>query len=96
MTVHGFVDDLRPLVKAASVFVVPIRVGGGTRLKILDAMAMGKAIVTTSIGCEGIDPADGEEMVLADGTERFVEEVCALLDEGDRRRALGAAARSLA
>ncbi len=96
VTVHGFVDDLRPLVTAASVFVVPIRVGGGTRLKILDAMAMGKAIVTTSIGCEGIDPADGEEMVLADSTERFVEQVCALLEDVDRRRALGAAARSSA
>ena len=55
VVVTGFVDDIRPIVRRAAVYVVPLRVGGGTRLKVLDAMAMGKAIVSTSIGCEGID-----------------------------------------
>lgn len=96
VTYHGFVDDLRPLTQAAKVFVVPIRVGGGTRLKILDAMAMGKAIVTTTIGCEGIDPSPGEEMVLADTPEAFAAAVVELLHDAARRRRLGEAARSLA
>ena len=52
--VTGFVDDIRPYIDEAAVMVVPIRIGSGTRLKILDAMAMGKAIVSTSVGCEGL------------------------------------------
>src|SRR5439155_14376938 len=50
----GYVEDVRPYVRAAACYVVPLRVGGGTRLKILDAWAMGKAVVSTSIGCEGL------------------------------------------
>src|SRR5690606_31191569 len=49
----GYVDDVRPYLRDAACFVVPLRVGGGTRLKILDAWAMGKAVVSTSVGCEG-------------------------------------------
>lgn len=94
--VHGFVDDLRPLVARAKVFVVPIRVGGGTRLKILDAMAMGKAIVSTSIGAEGIDGRAGEDWVVADTPDGFAAAVVRLLDDDGARRRLGAAARALA
>ncbi|MFH1279729.1 MAG: glycosyltransferase family 4 protein [Candidatus Eisenbacteria bacterium] len=91
--VHGFVDDLRPLVARAKVFVVPIRVGGGTRLKILDAMAMGKAIVSTTIGAEGLDGSGGEEWITADAPEEFARAVVRLLGDGDARRRVGAAAR---
>lgn len=89
----GWVDDIRPLVAEAAVYVVPLRFGGGTRLKILDAMAMGKAIVSTSVGCEGLAVRSGRDIVIADGPERFGEEVCRLLEDADAGAALGAAAR---
>jgi len=86
-TVHGFVKDIRPLVDKSSIYVVPIRVGGGTRLKILDAMAMGKAVVSTSIGAEGIEVADNEHILLADTPDKFVDRIKALFrDEKFRHR----------
>lgn len=89
----GWVDDIRPLVAEAAVYVVPLRFGGGTRLKILDAMAMGKAIVSTSVGCEGLAVRSGRDIVIADGPERFAEEVCRLLEDADARATIGTAAR---
>jgi glycosyltransferase involved in cell wall biosynthesis len=94
--VTGWVDDVRPYIAEAALYVVPLRVGGGTRLKIADAMAMGKAIVSTSIGCEGIELEDGVNAVIADEPGAFVRAVDGLLQEHDRRRAMGAAARLLA
>ena len=92
----GFVDDLRPLVRDAAVYVVPLRAGSGTRLKILEAMAMGKAIVSTRIGAEGIGLRHGETALLADTPEDFTAAVCRLLGDADLRRRLGAAARRAA
>ncbi len=94
--VTGFVDDIRPRVGKAAIYVVPLRVGGGTRLKVLDAMASGKALVSTAIGCEGIDATPGEHLVVADEPEAFAEAVVALLADPARRAALGAAARAQA
>ena len=92
----GLVDDVRPYILKSAVYVVPITVGGGTRLKILDAMALGKAIVSTSIGCEGINTIDGENIMIADTPREFVEKIARLFcDEGLRRR-LGARARETA
>src|SRR5262245_27477951 len=62
----GYVEDVRPYVGSADCFVVPLRVGGGTRLKILDAWAMGKAVVSTSVGCEGLEARDGENILIRD------------------------------
>lgn len=92
----GFVDDLRPLVRDAAVYVVPLRAGSGTRLKILEAMAMGKAIVSTRIGAEGIGLRHGETALLADTPEDFTAAVCRLLGDAALRRRLGAAARCAA
>lgn len=94
--VTGYVDDIRPLVRRAAVYVVPIRIGGGTRLKVLDAMASGKAIVSTAIGCEGIDVVDGEHLLIADDPIAFAAATLALLREPARRRSLGHAARARA
>lgn len=94
--VTGFVDDLRPLVQRASIYVVPLRMGSGTRLKVLEAMAFGKAIVTTAIGSEGIELERGVHAEFADDAQAFAERVLALLDEPARRLALGAHARRLA
>lgn len=95
VVVTGFVDDIRPHVRRAAVYVVPLRVGGGTRLKVLDAMAMGKAIVSTSIGCEGLAVNDGEHLRKADTADEFAATVAGLLQDQPARRALGAAARAL-
>jgi sugar transferase (PEP-CTERM/EpsH1 system associated) len=95
IVVTGFVDDIRPFVRQAAVYVVPLRVGGGTRLKVLDAMAMGKALVSTSVGCEGIEATPGQHLVTADSPDAFAAATLALLGDAPRRRALGAAAREL-
>lgn len=92
----GFVDDLRPLVQAAEVYVVPLQSGSGTRLKVLEAMALGKAIVTTAVGSEGIDLKAGENALFADQPEAFAQAVLALLDDPQRRERLGSAARACA
>jgi glycosyltransferase involved in cell wall biosynthesis len=85
IVVTGFVDDVRPYLDEAAVVVVPIRVGSGTRLKILDAMAMGKAIVSTSVGCEGLDVTDGRDILIADEPEDFAYRTIELIKNAHKR-----------
>jgi len=94
--VLGYVDDVRPYVAKASVYIVPLRVGGGTRLKVVDALSQGKAIVSTSIGCEGINVTPGKNIVIADDPQTFAREVIAIFDDDNKRDSLGVAARELA
>lgn len=94
VTLTGFVDDVRPYIAAATVYVVPLLTGGGTRLKVLEAMAMGRAVVSTTLGCEGIHARPGADLVLADEAHRFAGEVVSLLQDSSRRQTLGGAARS--
>lgn len=91
----GFVDDDRPYVSKAAVFIVPLRVGGGTRLKILNALSMKKAVVSTSIGCEGLNVRDGENILIADKAEEFAAAVIRLLHSPCERQRLGEAGRQL-
>ena len=91
--VTGTVEDVRPFVDAAAVYVAPLRVGGGTRLKIFEALAMGKAVVSTTIGAEGLPLQPGEHVVLADDPREFARAVVSLLRDPERRRAMGRAAR---
>jgi glycosyltransferase involved in cell wall biosynthesis len=88
----GSVPDIRREIARAAVCVVPLRIGSGTRLKILEAAAMEKAVVSTTLGAEGLDFQSGREIMLADEPGAFAEEVAALLQDGGRRSALGAAA----
>jgi len=88
ITVTGFVDAVEPYVRGAAVFVVPLRIGSGTRLKILEAWAMGKAIVSTSVGCEGLDARDGENILIADTPEEFARKTVQLLTDDDLRSRL--------
>ncbi|HEY6420682.1 MAG TPA: glycosyltransferase [Candidatus Binataceae bacterium] len=92
--VTGSVEDLRPTLANAAVSVVPLRSGSGTRIKILEAAAMGKAIVSTSLGAEGLDYENGGEIVIADDPDTFASLVVSLLRDRRRRRSLGCAARS--
>lgn len=94
--VTGTVPSVLDYLKDAAVVVVPLRVGGGTRLKIFEAMAAGRAVVSTSIGAEGLDVTSGSDLVLADDDVRFADAVIDLLRDVDRRRALGQAAAASA
>jgi len=96
VTLTGAVDDTRPYLAGASVHVVPLRMGGGTRFKILEAAAMGKAMVSTSLGCEGFPVKNGRELLMADSPREFANAVTALLRDPARRAELGANARALA
>lgn len=89
----GYVDDVRPYVQEGACFIVPLRVGGGTRLKILDAWAMGKAVVSTSVGCEGLVAVDGANILIRDDPAEFAEAVVQVLRDKALRERLGAAAR---
>jgi sugar transferase (PEP-CTERM/EpsH1 system associated) len=93
--ITGEVADIRPYVQSASVYVVPLRVGGGTRLKIFEAMAMGKAVVSTSVGAEGLPVQHNDNIILANGAEEFARSVVELLRDSARRYELGHAARQL-
>jgi glycosyltransferase involved in cell wall biosynthesis len=88
----GGVESVLPYLRGASVFVVPLRVGGGTRLKIYEAMAAERAIVSTSVGAEGLSFEDGRDLVLADDAASFSEAVIRLLENQAAREALGHAA----
>jgi sugar transferase (PEP-CTERM/EpsH1 system associated) len=113
--VTGRVDDVRPFIAAAAVYIVPLRIGGGTRLKVFEAMAMGKAVVSTRVGAEGLPVVNGEHLVIPDepaprgsagttgtgacthagGARAFAQSVVQLLRDGERRRSLETAARTL-
>ena len=93
--ITGTVDDVRPYVERAAVYVVPLRIGGGSRLKILEAMAMGRAVVSTSVGAEGLDVVDGQNIVLADSASAFAAAVLRLLDDQERCQKLAVEGRHL-
>ena len=91
----GRVPDVRPYLRAAAAVVVPIRMGSGTRLKVLEAMAMGKGIVSTSIGYEGIMATAGRELLAADEPAAFAAAVVSLLDDPEKAKSLGCNGRRL-
>jgi glycosyltransferase involved in cell wall biosynthesis len=93
--VTGRVDDVRPHVAAGSVYVVPLRIGGGTRLKIFEAMSMGKAVVSTTIGAEGLPVTSGRDVLIADDPARFAQAVVHLIRDGDTRHRIEQEARRL-
>jgi glycosyltransferase involved in cell wall biosynthesis len=93
--VTGTVPDVRPYVKRAAVHVVPLRVGGGSRLKILEALAMGRAVVSTSVGAEGLDVVHGRHVLLANNPRDFADSVLGLLENLDQRQRLAAEGRRL-
>ena len=91
----GWVEDIRPFLARGAVCIVPLRIGGGTRLKIFEAMSMGKAVVSTSIGAEGLPVRDSEHLLLADHPTAFAEKTVALLRDPARRQQMGKTARKL-
>jgi glycosyltransferase involved in cell wall biosynthesis len=95
VAVHGYVPDVRPMLDTAALFVCPIRDGGGTKLKILDALAMKKCVIAHPIACEGIDVTAGENIILASTAAEFVKQIVTLLPDERRRREIGKAGRAL-
>ncbi len=93
--VTGRVDDVRPHIAAGAVYVVPLRIGGGTRLKIFEAMAMGKAVVSTTVGAEGLPVTPGQNIVIADEPARFAQAVVHMIRDGDARRKIETEARRI-
>ena len=95
VVVTGAVEDIRPYLAKAALCVVPLRSGSGTRIKIFEAMAMGKAVVSTSMGAEGLPVRHGDNIILADDPADFARQVVDLLRDPLRRQRLGHAARQL-
>ena len=93
--VTGRVDDVRPHVAAGDVYIVPLRIGGGTRLKIFEAMSMAKAVVSTTVGAEGLPVTHGKDIVIADEPAQFAERTVQLVRDAATRRQLETAARRL-
>src|SRR5262249_47226836 len=94
VNVTGRVDDVRPYLDRAAVCVVPLRIGGGTRLKIFEAMAMGKPVVATTVGAEGLPVRPGRELLIADEPESFAASVVSLLQNPRAAKLLGLSART--
>lgn len=92
--VTGFIDDMSRVTSNAAVFIVPLRSGSGMRVKILNAMAMGLPIVSTSVGCEGIGAEDGRHLLIADNPADFAEAVVKLLTDFELRKQIGKASRA--
>jgi glycosyltransferase involved in cell wall biosynthesis len=95
VVVTGAVEDIRPYLAKAALCVVPLRSGSGTRIKIFEAMAMGKAVVSTTLGAEGLPVRHGENIILADDPADFARRVVDLLRDPPHRQRLGQAARQL-
>jgi sugar transferase (PEP-CTERM/EpsH1 system associated) len=93
--VTGRVDDVRPHIAAGSVYIVPLRIGGGTRLKIFEAMAMGKAVVSTTVGAEGLPVTSGQNVVIADEPAPFAQAVVHMIRDVEARRRIETEARQL-
>jgi glycosyltransferase involved in cell wall biosynthesis len=95
VVVTGAVDDVRPFLERASVVVAPLRVGSGTRLKVLEGLSMAKAVVSTTLGAEGLDVADGEHLLLADDPAELADTILRVMADPALAGRLGAAGRAL-
>jgi glycosyltransferase involved in cell wall biosynthesis len=91
--VIGFVEDIRPLIAESAIVACPIRFGSGTRIKILQAMALGKSVVSTYVGCEGLDVRDKIDLLIADGAHDFAKAIISCLTNQELRTRLGQNAR---
>jgi glycosyltransferase involved in cell wall biosynthesis len=93
IVLHSFVEDLRPLYARATLVAVPLLVSAGTNIKVMEAMACQKAVVTTPVGCVGLDLVDGFDACIREGAEAFADGIVELLRDRDRRRGIAIEAR---
>ena len=90
----GYVEDISEYLNECTVYICPLRLGGGTRLKILEAMAAGIPIVSTSVGAEGLDLTHGEHLLIADNPNDFAHSICSLLENQTLRQHMAQSART--
>jgi glycosyltransferase involved in cell wall biosynthesis len=95
VVVTGAVDDVRPHLERASVVVAPLRVGSGTRLKVLEGLSTAKPVVSTTLGAEGLDVTDGEHLLLADDPAEMADAILRVIADEALAARLGAAGRAL-
>ena len=95
VTLTGWVDDVRTYLEAAGVCIVPLRIGGGTRMKIYEAMAMGKAVVATTVGAEGLEGQNDRAICLVDEPAEIADGIAALVIDQNKRHAMEQHARRL-
>ena len=93
--VTGEVPDIRPYLERAAVVAIPIRMGGGTRLKVVEGLAMGKALVSTTVGCEGVAVREGEHLLIGDGPDAFAARILEVFGDDALRERIGSAGRQL-
>lgn len=93
--ITGFVEDIQPYIYESAIYIVPLRIGGGTRLKILEAMALGRPVVSTSIGAEGLHVSDNKNILIADSPQTFADSVIRLLADTALAKKLSENARKL-
>ena len=93
--ITGQVDDVRPYLQQSDVFVCPVRLGGGFRGKVLEAMACGVPVISTALGAEGLPAKDGENIILADSPEKLAETTIKMLQDPDQRDKIAMSAREL-
>jgi glycosyltransferase involved in cell wall biosynthesis len=94
IVMHDFVEDLRPLYARATAVAVPLEVSAGTNIKVMEAMACGRAIVSTPTGCAGLELRDGHDLLVRSGAEEFAEALCTLLEDRNLRLEIAAHARN--
>lgn len=95
VNIESTVEDIRPYIAGGALYVVPIRIGGGSRLKILEALSMGKLVLSTNIGAEGLEVRDGEHLFLRDTPESFAEAAIEMLAHAEKYEYLGHNGRHL-
>jgi sugar transferase (PEP-CTERM/EpsH1 system associated) len=95
ITLTGFVPDIKPYLAGADVYVAPLRMGSGTRFKLLEAMAMKRGVVSTSLGAEGLAVTSGKHLLLADNAQSFAKAVISLLNSPEQSKTMGAEAAKL-
>lgn len=95
VTVTGTVDDVRPYISRRALYVVPLRVGGGSRLKILEALSMSKVVLSTTVGAEGLMLEDGKHILLRNTPQQFADTACAVLSDPGSFACLGPEGRKL-
>ena len=94
INVTGLVDDTRPYLQSSAMFICPLRSGSGTRFKLMEALACGCPVVSTSLGCEGLGAVDGEHMLIRDTPQAFADAIVSLMDNPQQGEAIGTAGRA--
>jgi glycosyltransferase involved in cell wall biosynthesis len=96
ISIQGFVEDVRPLYRECDVVAIPLPVSAGTNIKLMEAMACGRAVVSTPVGCQGLDLEEGEDLLVSDIGPEFAEALCLLLADDSKREQMAARARKTA